>query len=288
MSSTNKVAAIVVFYNPELDFVDNIRCYEDDVGVIYVIDNSDVVLPVITEMLAALPKVIYIKNNGNLGIATALNIGVEQALKADYDFVLTMDQDSRATPGMVNELLDCIKKFKDSMIAIVTPYHQMSDTSTPPPGEWQEVEVAMTSGNLLSLVAYKNVGAFRDDYFIDFVDHEYCLRLRKNGYRIIRANRAVLKHCLGAITRHCLLWKLIEVGNHSPLRRYYAFRNRFHLHKMYKDIFPLYFKLFCRNIAQEIIGMLLFEQQKLAKLIMMWRGYNDYRKGISGRYMERQ
>lgn len=284
MNSAARIAAIVVFYNPDPVFIDNIRCYSDDVETVYVIDNSDSVLPGINELLAALKKVIYIRNAGNLGIATALNIGLEQAIKAGFDFALTMDQDSSAEPGMVKALLGCLDAFDRNSVGIVSPFYQLGDTSTPSPEEFKDVEVAMASGNLLNLAAFKKVGTFRDDYFIDYVDHEYCLRLRQHGYRIITANRAVLKHRLGAMSWHRLLWKKIKVGNHPPLRRYYAFRNRFHLHKQYRKEFPLYFRFFYRNIIQELIGVFLFEQQKVAKLTMMWRGLRDYRRGVFGRY----
>lgn len=277
-----------MFYNPDPVFIDNIRCYADDVDAIYVIDNSDVVQPDINDLLAALPKVIHIRNPGNLGIATALNIGLGQAISAGFDFALTMDQDSSAEPGMVKAMLDCLGAFDRNTVGIVSPYYQLGDASTPSPLECQEVEVAMASGNLLNLDAFRDVGMFRDDYFIDYVDHEYCLRLRQNGYKILRANRAVLKHRLGAMTWHYLLWKKIKVGNHPPLRRYYAFRNRFHLHKQYRKDFPVYFRYFYRNIIQELIGVFLFEQQKTAKLTMMWRGFCDYRRGVFGPYRERR
>lgn len=284
MNSVARIAAIVVFYNPDLAFVENIKCYADDVETVYVIDNSEVVPPGISDLLAALPKVTYIRNAGNLGIATALNIGLELATGAGFDLVLTMDQDSSAEPGMLRALLDCFNIMDKNTVGIVSPYYQLGDSCTPSPVACQDVEVAMASGNLLNLDAFKKSGTFRDDYFIDYVDHEYCLRLRQHGFRIITASRAVLKHRLGAMTWHRLLWKKIKVGNHPPLRRYYAFRNRFHLHKQYCKEFPVYFRYFYRNIIQELIGVFLFEQQKIAKLAMMWRGLRDYRRGVFGRY----
>ncbi len=36
-----------------------------------------------------------------------------------------------------------------------------------------------------------------EDLFIDSVDTEYCLRLKKNGYRVVRLNEAILYHPLG-------------------------------------------------------------------------------------------
>jgi rhamnosyltransferase len=287
LGSIVRIAGVVVFYNPAPDFIDNIDSYIDEVETVYVIDNSEFSSPEICDCLDKNPKISYVWNGDNLGIAAALNIGVELAARAGFNFVLTMDQDSHATPGMVATMLDCLNRFEKGSVGIVSPYHQLCDILTPPPGECHDVEVTMASGNLLDLNAFRKTGPFREDYFIDYVDHEYCLRLRQKGYRIVMANQAILKHRLGAMSWHSFLWKRTKVGNHPPLRRYYAFRNRFHLHRLFNDTFPVYFKYFYLNIIQDIVGVILFEKLKSAKLTMMWRGYMDYRRGVYGRFMER-
>jgi GT2 family glycosyltransferase len=43
----------------------------------------------------------------------------------------------------------------------------------------------MSSGNLLNLAAFKQVGAYNESFFIDYVDHEYCLRLKKKRFSIL-------------------------------------------------------------------------------------------------------
>jgi rhamnosyltransferase len=283
-----RIAGVVVFYNPVPEFISNIASYSGDVETIFVIDNSEAESTVIREQLAELPKVVYVWNGGNLGIAAALNIGIERAVHGGAEYVLTMDQDSRALPGMIPAMLTCLEQVGQDSVGIVSPWHQMRDGATAPDADCEDAEAVMASGNLVNVAAYLKVGPFRDDYFIDFVDHEYCLRLRQNGYRVIRANRAVLKHRLGAMTWHRLFWKPVKVGNHPPLRRYYAFRNRLHLHRLYRQAFPVYFADFFRNMFNDIAGVILFEEQKGAKLSMMWRGYLDYRRGILGPFRERR
>jgi rhamnosyltransferase len=283
-----RIAGVVVFYNPVPEFISNIASYSGDVDTIYVIDNSDVETPAIQTQLAGLSKVVHVWNGGNLGIAAALNIGIQRAVLAGFDLVLTMDQDSMALPGMIPAMLACLERTGRDSVGIVSPWHKMRDGATAPAADCEEAEAVMASGNLVNVAAYLKVGPFRDDYFIDYVDHEYCLRLRLQGYRIIRSNRAVLRHCLGAMSWHHLLWRPVKVGNHSPVRRYYGFRNRFHLHRLYHKAFPVYFADFYRNVFNDIAGVILFEEHKTAKLAMMWRGYVDYRRGILGPFRERR
>ena len=66
-------------------------------------------------------KVKYIYNNLNLGVAASLNIGAKEAIEQGYTYLLTMDQDSKATPDMINHMLKAYKHFQD--IGIVTPFH---------------------------------------------------------------------------------------------------------------------------------------------------------------------
>jgi rhamnosyltransferase len=283
-----RIAGVVVFYNPVPEFISNIASYSGDVETVYVIDNSEEETPAIREQLEGLPKVVHVWNGGNLGIAAALNIGIESAVHAGFDYVLTMDQDSKALPGMVPAMLACLEQTGRDSVGIVSPWHQMRDGAIVSDADCEEVEAVMASGNLVNVAAYRKVGPFRADYFIDYVDHEYCLRLRRQGYRIIRSNRAVLRHRLGAMSWHHLLWRPVKVGNHPPIRRYYAFRNRFHLRRLYHKAFPVYFADFYRNVFNDIAGVILFEEHKIAKLAMMWRGYLDYRGGILGPLRERR
>ena len=140
----------------------------------------------------------------------------------------------------------------------------------------------MTSGNLLNLQVYLDAGPFRDDLFIDFVDNEYCLRLRNRGYSVLRADRAVLFHTVGDTRRY----GPFIATNHPPLRRYYKTRNRFLVNRLYLRDFPGHCLFDRVRLLKEILSILIFEGEKLAKLRMMWRGYMDYRRGRFGIYGE--
>jgi rhamnosyltransferase len=129
------------------------------------------------------------------------------------------------------------------------------------------------------LAVWQTVGPFRDDFFIDFVDNEYCLRLRREGYRVLRANRAILEHAVGDITRY----GPIIATNHSPLRRYYKTRNRFVVFREYLSTFPGHCLFDLVRLTKEIGSIILFEDEKWAKLRMMWRGWRDCQSGKMGK-----
>jgi rhamnosyltransferase len=78
---------------------------------------------------------------------------------------------------------------------------------------------------LIPLALHAAIGPFRDEFFIDYVDSEYCFRARAQGYRVLRTAKPLMSHTIGAPTRHDLLGKPKWTTNHSPDRRYYIARN---------------------------------------------------------------
>ncbi len=284
MIHTNQIAGIVVLYNPDDDIISNIKSYLDQIAILFAIDNSEVPNKSLVEIILKIPKVIYIFNGTNLGLAKSLNIGAEMAIEHGYDYLLTMDQDSKAAPNMVSCMLQCLEIYGPSNVGIVSPFHQLKTGAPPIRVGCHEVTTAMTSGNLLNLSIYKITGPFQDDLFVDYVDHEYCLKLHVNGYKVVQSSSAILEHRLGDIKIYNINNRVYVVSNHSPLRRYYMTRNRFFVMNQYRVNFPQYYKeqsLFFRN---ELFGIIFFEKDKINKLKMVLKGYLHYRLKIFGKF----
>lgn len=276
-----EVAAVIVLYQPDEAVLKNIAAFTHQVDFIFAVDNSESVSPVVADSLK-LVRAKHIRNSANVGVAKALNMGAEMAIAAGYNWLLTMDQDSKVTPGMVTNMFNCLESMDVVRIGIISPFHLMTQARKPPERgpECEEVITPMTSGNLLNLRVYKQVGPFRDDLFIDFVDNEYCLRLRKHGFQVIRANRALLQHEVGDTKKY----GPFVATNHSPLRRYYKTRNRFLVNRLYRRDFRIHCLIDRVRMIKEIGSIILFEKEKVRKLKMMWRGYLDYRHGRFGKY----
>lgn len=165
------IAAVVVLYNPELSVIKNINSYVDQVEKLYVVDNSVKLDISIFEKIKSLDNVEYSSNKTNLGIASALNIAAKKAIEDGFEYLLTMDQDSKASEGMVQQLLRMFELNNKLGIAAAESIdcdfqdeHQINKYE-------KEVLFTITSGNLLSLEAYKSVGGFLDELFIDHVDY---------------------------------------------------------------------------------------------------------------------
>jgi rhamnosyltransferase len=280
-----RIAAVVVLYHPGDDLLENVASYGSQVDLLIAVDNSEGETHPVVRELARYPKVMYRANGRNLGVASALNIGAELAGDHGCDYLLTMDQDSRAEPGMVDELCACLGSPPAPGIGIVAPFLSTKPGQAPPGTVCcEDVPTAMTSGSLLSLAAFRSAGPFMDELFVDFVDIEYCLRLRSRGFRIVRANRAVLAHHVGRVLKFSLFSRDLYLTSHSPLRKYYKTRNRFFVTDRYKGIFPAFRRADLLRFWLETLRLLFFEDNKREKLVMMGKGYRDYRRGLLGSF----
>src|SRR4030065_360634 len=145
----SKIAAVVVWYNPEQTVLNNINTYINQIDKIFIVDNSDYNNNSLLEKLQTLSNTEYIANKNNIGIAAALNIGANKAVKEGFDYLLTMDQDSEASPLMVAYLLDCFSK--DSKIALVSPVFQHKigkNLIQQARKDCEQIYTALNSGNL--------------------------------------------------------------------------------------------------------------------------------------------
>lgn len=277
-----KVAGAVVLYNPTEEDIKNIDSYIEEIDILYVLDNSK------DNNQKKLPKnnkIKYIFNDENLGIAAPLNKAAKMALKEGYQFLLTMDQDTKFNSGVMKEIKKVISKTDYSNIGIITPWHKTRLDKKKPTSKIDYPLDVMTSGNFLNLEIHEKLGGFKEWLFIDGVDIEYCLNLYKNNYKIMRLNYLEINHNLGEIFYKQFLWKKLLVTNHTAMRRYYQCRNYLYIRDMYKDSNPKFCKILVK-FKTIILAIILYEKDKKAKITAFRKGYRDYKNNRRGKTYE--
>lgn len=277
-----KLFGTVILYNPNEDIVENIHSYIENIDKLYVVDNSDIKNQSLIKQIQDISdKCIYIDNNGNQGIAHALNIGADLAIQNGADWLLTMDQDSKFND---DDFIKFIQKADlDSAfiekIGIVSPKHYEKDHYS----KFYNL-ITMTSGNILNLEIFLKIDQFNTNFFIDSVDTEFCLKLNMAGYKIKRISNIVLNHNLGEIKNYNFFGFKFNPTNHSYIRRYYITRNRFYLWSKYKNIYPEFIKWEKKATFKELIKIILFEKEKWLKIKFSIKGYLDYKNNKFGKY----
>ncbi|PAF15377.1 glycosyltransferase, partial [Terribacillus saccharophilus] len=151
------------------------------------VDNSPNVNTYIKEYFDN-DKTKYLPLRENMGIAHALNKGIDFAKEKRARWLLTMDQDSSFSSDEFAEYKAYINQLSKSLnsSAIFTPIHGVEYLSGK--GDFEVVETAMTSGNMIDINKIDEIGYFNERLFIDSVDHEYCYRVKNSGYRVYRLN----------------------------------------------------------------------------------------------------
>src|SRR5271170_4637319 len=99
------ISAVVVAYRPDVVLLENLRRLLNQIPEVIVVDNgSDGASAQVIEAAGNLAGVQLIRNSFNLGIATALNMGIRQALQSGSPWIATFDQDSAIPDGYFEKL----------------------------------------------------------------------------------------------------------------------------------------------------------------------------------------
>jgi rhamnosyltransferase len=274
---SKNISSAVVLYNPDQNVLTNIGSYLDEVDKLYAVDNSEHKNNFLIEELQKNKKIKYIDNGGNRGIAHALNVGAREAIKDGYDFLLTMDQDSRFPKEEFKKYLKEFLQISDEKVALVSPLHDSYRIDSKNMPKIEEPFTIITSGNIIDLDAWKEIGGFDEDLFIDGVDWDYCIKLRKKGYKIVRFNSVSLNHNLGISSDHKNIFgKNVTVYNHNKIRRYYMTRNRLYLAVKYSTDYPRFSLSTLKTLLVDIKNILFYEKNKSGKLKYMIKGLWDF------------
>jgi rhamnosyltransferase len=304
LSPGQKTLAIIVTYNPPLSFLGHLEQLHKEFNQIVLVDNgSDQDRQAVLDNLVKYfgEKTAYlIKNNKNLGIATALNQGFQWAIEHGYEYIVTLDQDSTPAPGMINSLVQGLEDHPNrENLAVLTPmiveellprlsqymrrknkffYEHVSAES----GLLRNLTITITSGSLYNLEIWQKLGPFRDDFFIDYVDTEYNLRAIQHGYEISVQCEARLIHNLGKRQEKKLLGKTLYPTFHSPVRWYYISRNRIAMLKMYALKQPHWFFYEMITTIRTFIRVFTLENQRIQKFKAFLLGTYDGMWGKMG------
>ncbi|MEH3119762.1 MAG: rhamnosyltransferase [Methylorubrum populi] len=145
----------------------------------------------------------------NLGIAAALNALAEAAGAAGFRYLFLLDQDADAGVETVLALHRGLTGMApdDPPPAVVGPApaphpgHKAPAyprrPGVPPRGALRPVEFLATSGSLVDLAAFGRVGPFREDFFIDAVDLEWCFRAWARGRSCWMDPGTAIPHSVG-------------------------------------------------------------------------------------------
>ena len=224
-----------------------------------------------------LNHVRYIAFHQNCGIAYALNYILN--IVGDFDYLLTMDQDSCFSQAMICKYKNNILNFKenDRCVAVYSiNWRQKVDYNE----QYEYISGAITSGAIIDINIARQLGGFNEKLFIDQVDFEYCYRARRAGYKILQFNDIKMSHHLGISKRYSFFCVQYDLSFHEGIRKYYILRNNLYVMKRYSDVRFNYFV----DMLKLIFCSCFLEKRKLNNLKYLWQGFHDFMKNKWGKY----
>lgn len=250
-----------------------------EAGHVFIVDNHSLNLSDIQQLVADYPRTVLIENDDNKGIAHALNQIAECAEKQGYEWFVTLDQDSVMPKRSMDEYVPYTQEDDIGIICPSIVDRNMGAEYNPSHQETDEIEQCITAGNLVRLEAWKKAGGFSDELFIDGVDFDFCLKIRKAGYKILRVNRIQLLQEVGHGKKIPLPFHhQMSVLHHSPTRLYYIARNYLYIGKKHHQRWH-----WTVEVAKRMFIVLCFEKNRWKKLRYMLIGIRHSMKGILGK-----
>jgi rhamnosyltransferase len=229
------------------------------------------------------PRVTVLRTGFNRGLAAALNSAADE-LPADTDVVLLLDQDSVLPPDLVPSLA---AHLADASIGVVAPnpwdaahggsYEKLVRAVGPAVVDRYGV---MTSGMLVRRDCLRAVGRFREEFFVDWVDFDFCLRVRDNGFRVVQDTVVLLPHSLGDRREHRIGPWRTHVLHYPIWRHYWIARNSTVLARERRAKDWRWSLGAVWYLTRWTVKTALFERQRWGCLAALLAGVRD---GMSGR-----
>lgn len=188
---------VLVTYNPQPDLL---RRVVDEAlkqtRFLAVIDNGSRNLARIHDVLdGRKTAVTLLASERNQGIAWALNRGIEACKKHGAEFVITLDQDTVLGSNCVRRMLECyVMNDSRARLGVVAPTLIQFGEPIPLAEGFEVKRMVPTSGSLIPVKVYDEVGLYKESLFIYHVDDEFCIRVHKAGYKIVMARGAWAWH----------------------------------------------------------------------------------------------
>jgi N-acetylglucosaminyl-diphospho-decaprenol L-rhamnosyltransferase len=165
------------------------------------------------EILQAAPNTTLIRNETGRGFGNAANQGLAQA--RDCDFVLLVNPDAKLRPDCLERLLAAAERYPEAGV--------LAPALRTPAGDWEvshdvdmfrrtemasrrvdaepegDICAGYVSGAamLVRRAALDAVQGFDPAIFLYYEDDDFCIRLRRSGWQLIRVADAVADHVGG-------------------------------------------------------------------------------------------
>lgn len=211
-----RTLAVVVVYYPDIELLrKNISSFINDVDYVLVWENMEE-CEASKYRIGLGSKVEYYCARENVGISKALNYAWQYAVEHNFDYILTMDQDS--IWKSFSDFKQQAVNFLEENNAIVGPITRKEDGCKEKRQNFSSRKWLITSGMFVPVSVLNIIGGYNENFKIDGVDIELCLRAQSKGIETFVNNTSFLIQQYGTNSEIRLWGMCIKVQDYNPSR----------------------------------------------------------------------
>lgn len=283
--SKKEVCAIITTYEPEASLRSLIAAAIQQVDRVFLINDSGSceARKALDKEFADVSELEIHHMPVNSGIAAALNCGLRAARSRQYEKALLLDDDTRISAHLVDTLVQAWERLEKerrnpgvigvSRSEVLLPANKPDDKK--PETGWRPARGVITAGSIVDVEFADGIGGFREEFIIDAVDYEFCARVRRAGLLVARLTKPLIEQPVGNKTTTALAGFRFSTTNHSPLRRYYMYRNNviFAKEQFFND--PMLSMAILWFLVKTVCLVVCFETQRPRKIKAVFFGVLD-------------
>lgn len=237
MITTKKIIGIVALYAPKTEDIPRIEKYVDELDYCILMDDTGKDNSSLFAEFLGKHKVEYIWNHENIGLCASVNYGFKKACEYGADWILVMNPDGTFSNNAISIFRNYIENNNTDKVGIVCPQYNFDRHQRKAKAGVEEISYTDMAGSLYNASILKKMNYYDPNTYFYGLDTEYCLRVIRKKYKIVRCNEAVLNHHPAHTEEIKIGNKVIfRYGKDKPVRYYYQFRSGFYIHNKYHDL----------------------------------------------------
>lgn len=277
LTARDRSVAVMTAYNPDKNLSHVVDSVVSQCRQLIIVDNTPSGNKTALDVVGERVGVSILRSPHNVGLAAALDRGI--ASSGDAEFIFLLDQDSTPPAFIIENLVALLDADAQRGAAGPAPWDATAerylDPRTPRRSQVSEMPVIITSAMLVRRSAYASTKGLRGDFFVDCVDQDLCLQLRRAGWLIVQDKSLRLPHSLGETTWHGWGWFRLRATHHPTWRLYWIARNGVMLSVENFGFDPRWAITNMLILGYWFLTVALFEPPRPARLASLTRGSYD-------------
>ena len=179
------IVGLVAMYMPNENEVENIIKYINELDYCYLLDDSAVDNSRVVQLLLDRfeGKVEYYLNPYNMGLVASINNGFKMAINRGASWILVMNPDGTFKNDAIAVYRKFILENDTEKVGIIAPRFNIDRRQRQEGRGTSQIKYPDMSGCLYNAKILENLGFYDQNTFFYGLDVEYCIRVRKNGFK---------------------------------------------------------------------------------------------------------